>query len=299
MKILVTGASGLVGTALTAALEKEGHEVVALVRRAPRSASEIRWDPASGIPDPAAVEGADAVVHLAGENIAEGRWTAAKMERIRASRVQGTRTLCEALARLERKPSVLVCASAIGFYGDRGDEVLDEDSAPGRGFLTDVCREWEAACEPAREAGVRVVSLRTGVVLARDGGALAKMLLPFKLGLGGKIGDGKQYMSWIALDDLVRAVEHAIEHAELEGPVNGTAPGAVTNLEYTKTLGRVLSRPTIAPMPAFAARLAFGKMADALLLSSARVVPKRLEETGFRFEEPQLEGALRRVLHRS
>ncbi len=223
-------------------------------------------------------------------------WTPAVKARIRDSRVNGTRLLCEALARLSNPPRVLVCASAIGYYGDRGDEVLDEASSPGSGFLPEVCQEWEAATEPARAAGIRVVNLRFGVILSPSGGALAKMLTPFKLGAGGRIGDGRQWMSWIALDDVIDAIAYALNTESLAGPANCVAPQPVTNLEFTKTLGRVLHRPTIFPMPAVAARIAFGEMADALLLASARVLPKELSAAGYPFRYPQLEGALRHML---
>jgi len=299
-RVLVSGSSGLVGSALVDRLASEGHPVSHIVRAKAGQAragqaGEVLWDTDAGSLDARAIA-ADAVVHLAGESIAEGRWTPAKMERIRSSRVEGTDLLARTLSELDHKPEVLVCASAIGFYGDRGSEEVDESSALGTGFLAEVCEAWEDATRPARDAGIRVVNIRLGVVLSADGGALAKMLLPFKLGVGGKIGSGEQYMSWIALDDVVGAIRHAIRTPELSGPVNLTAPAPVTNLEFTKTLGRVLSRPTIAPMPAFAARLAFGKMADELLLGSTRVAPRALEKAGYRFRHPELEGALRAVL---
>jgi hypothetical protein len=276
-------------------LETDGHEVVALVRREPVGPGEVLWDPAAGSLDLSGV-GADAVVHLAGESIAEGRWNAAKKQRIRDSRVQGTRVLCEALASLEEKPKVIVCASAIGYYGHREEYLLSESSSPGEGFLPDVCREWEDAAEPARAAGIRVVSLRIGVVLSKAGGALAKMLLPFKLGLGGKIGDGAQYMSWVSLDDLVSMARFAIDDEGLSGAVNAVAPRAVTNLEFTKALGRSLKRPTIFPLPAFVARIVLGEMADDLLLSSIRVEPAVLKERGFNFAHPEIDKALSAVL---
>jgi uncharacterized protein (TIGR01777 family) len=238
----------------------------------------------------------DAVVHLAGENIAAGRWTERQKARIRDSRVKGTRLLCDLLARYSPPPKALVCASAVGYYGDRGDEILKEESAPGSDFLFDVCREWEAATQTAVERGIRVVNLRIGVVLSPLGGALAKMLTPFKLGAGGVIGSGRQYMSWIALDDVVRAFHFALTNQSLLGPVNAVAPNPVTNRDFTRTLGRVLSRPTVFPMPAFAARLAFGEMADALLLASTRVEPARLLAGSFIFRYPDLEGALRHLL---
>ena len=297
MKILVTGASGLVGSALIPYLTAKGHEVLRLVRSAPRAeAAEIRWDTEKGIETPARLEGLDAVVHLAGENISEGRWTDEKKARIRDSRVKGTRTLSEALARLDDPPKILISASAIGFYGDRGEEVLNEQSAAGDDFLAEVCREWELATRPAATKGTRVVNLRFGVILSREGGALAKMLTPFKLGVGGRVGSGEQYMSWITLDDVVGAIYFALTNEALHGPVNIVAPQPVTNEQFTKTLGHVLSRPTLFPAPAFALRLAFGEMADALLLSSMRVEPLRLKESGYVFQYPELEGALRHVL---
>ncbi|MCZ6632501.1 MAG: TIGR01777 family oxidoreductase [bacterium] len=294
MKILVTGSSGLVGSALSPVLVEKGHAVSRLGRSA--SQTDFSWDPEQGVLDEAALEGVEAVVHLAGENIAEGRWTAQKKQRIRDSRVKSTQLLSEKLAGLEQPPSVLLCASAIGFYGDRGDEFLREDSEPGSGFLPDVCQEWEGATQPAREKGIRVVNLRIGIVLSLAGGALAKMLFPFKMGVGGKIGSGNQYMSWITLDDLVGVMGHALSTEDLTGPVNAVSPGAVTNLEFTKTLGRVLKRPTLFPMPGFAARMAFGEMADALLLSSARVEPHVLRGSDYTFQNPDLEGAFRHLL---
>lgn len=296
MRIVVSGASGLVGSALLPALTKQ-HEVYKLVRSTPKAgANEIAWNPDKGTIDSEALEGADAVIHLAGENISEGRWTAEKKRRILESRVKGTRLISETLSRLKRKPRTLVSASAIGFYGDRGNEVLTEQSASGHDFLSEVCREWEAATELAARAGVRVANLRFGVILSGRGGALKKMLQPFKMGVGGKLGSGEQYMSWIALDDVVGVIIFALERNEVSGPVNTVAPNPVTNLEYTKTLGRVLSKPTIFFVPKFAARLVFGEMADALLLSSARVVPQKLQEAGFQFQYPEIEAALRHVL---
>lgn len=298
MKTLVSGSTGLVGTALLARLEDTGHDVHTLVRRATINGHDISWDPRDRTLPGSDIEGFDAVVHLAGESIAEGRWTSEKMGRIRDSRVEGTRFLCETLAGLEKKPKVLVCASAIGFYGDRGQDLLDDRSTSGVSFLARVCRQWEEACEPARLAGIRVVNLRIGVVLSRNGGALAKMLLPFQLGLAGNIGNGRQWMSWIELGDLVSSIEYAIETPALRGPVNAVSPTPVTNAEYTKILGKVLSRPTVFPMPAVGARAVFGKMADELLLASIRVEPRSLIESGFVFEHPELEGALRHVLGR-
>jgi uncharacterized protein (TIGR01777 family) len=297
MRILVTGSTGMVGSKLVPSLKAKGHQVVRLVRSTPKeNASEVYWNPEQGTLNRNELEGLDGVVHLAGENLAEGRWTDEKKRRIRESRVRGTRLLSETLARLERKPEVLVSASAVGFYGNRGDEILDEQSASGADFLAEVCREWELATQEASESGVRVVHLRFGVILSQEGGALKKMLFPYKMGLGGKLGSGRQYMSWIAIDDAVGAIEHALTNDSLRGPVNAVAPEAVTNYEFTKTLGQVLSRPTIFPVPAFAARLLFGEMADATLLASQRVVPARLKESGYVFKYPELKGALRHVL---
>jgi len=243
-------------------------------------------------------EGFDAVIHLAGESIASDRWTEAKKRAIRDSRVIGTRLVSEAIARMKKPPQVLICASAIGYYGDRGDELLKEGSAAGSGFLPDVCKAWEAATVPAVQKGVRVVNLRFGIILSAQGGAFAKMLTPFKMGVGGNLGSGTQYMSWIALDDVVGVIAYALETNSLSGPVNTVCPQAVTNAEFTQTLGRVLRRPTIFPMPAFAARLVFGEMADALLLSSARVVPDVLTQSGYSFQWPDLEGAFRHLLNK-
>ena len=296
MRILVSGASGLVGRALTPFLEKAGHEVTPLVRGPAQPG--VRWDPSTGIREMEAAEGFDAVVHLAGENIAQGRWNAAKKFRIRGSRVDGTRSLAASLASLSQPPGLMVCASAIGYYGDRGAISLDETASPGEGYLPEVCREWEAAAGPAASNGIRVVHLRLGVVLSPDGGALVKMLLPFKMGVGGKVGDGRQYMSWVSIDDVVGIIGHTLERDDLRGPVNAVAPDAVTNAEFTSVLARVLSRPAFFPMPAFAARLAFGEMADALLLASTRVTPARLLESGYEFQHSNLESALRHLLGR-
>ncbi len=298
MHVVVSGSRGLVGSALVPLLTTGGHRVTRLVRGAAAGPDEAAWDPMRRQMDASRLDGADAVVHLAGENIAAGRWTPARKAEIRRSRVDGTRNLCEVLARLPRPPKVLVSASAIGLYGDRGAEVLTEESAPGTGFLTDVCREWEAATEPASRAGIRVVNLRFGMVLSPHGGALQKLLLPFRLGMGGRIGDGRQFTSWIALDDAVGVIHHALCEESVRGPVNAVAPGPVTNAEFTRTLARVLRRPTLLPVPAFAARLAFGEMADALLLAGARVMPARLQASGYRFRFPDLESALRHLLGR-
>jgi uncharacterized protein len=299
MKVAVTGSSGLVGSALVPFLTTGGHEVVRLVRHAPKAKDEARWEPEAGAIDSAALEGVDAVVHLAGENIAGGRWTEARKARLRSSRVGPTRLLAEALAGLKKKPKVLVSASAVGYYGSRGDAWMTEKDAPADDFLGRLSVEWEGATEPARKAGIRVVNLRTGIVLSPAGGALGKMLLPFKAGLGGVVGPGTQYMSWIALDDLLGAIHHLLDRDDLAGAVNAVAPAPVTNSEFTKTLGRVLGRPTVAPVPAFALRLILGEMADAALLASTRVRPERLQATGYRFRFPELEGALRHVLGRA
>jgi uncharacterized protein (TIGR01777 family) len=297
MNVFITGAGGLIGSRLTAQLQEEGHRVTRMVRSSPK-ADEALWNYQQQQIDLDKLAQADAVVHLAGENIAEGRWTNDKKRRIRESREAGTRFLAESIARLHQRPQVFLCASAIGYYGDRGDEELTEQSGPGEGFLPDVCTAWENACRPAADAGVRVANLRIGIVLSREGGALRKMLLPFKLGAGGVIGGGSQWWSWIALDDLVRAMLFVLTNESLQGPVNGTAPYPVTNREFTKTLGKVLARPTIFPMPAFAARLALGEMANGLLLASARVLPRRLKESGFKFQFSELEGAQRYELYR-
>ena len=312
MRILISGSTGLVGSALAPALSAAGHAVIRLVRQGPAAGggrragggaagggTAVRWDPAAGGIDAAALEGLDAVVHLAGENIAAGRWTAAKKTRIRSSRVDGTSLLSRTLAGLSRPPRVFACASAIGYYGSRGDEALTEASASGNDFLSGLCRDWEAAAEPAARKGIRVANLRFGVILSPAGGALAKMLPPFRLGAGGILGDGRQYVSWVAIDDAVGAIQHVLQDQGLRGPVNVVAPRPVTNREFTRTLGHVLGRPTIVPMPAFAARLVFGEMADALLLASQRVEPKRLAASGYRFRHPEIEKALRHLLGRA
>jgi uncharacterized protein len=305
-RILVSGASGLVGSALVAYLSAGGHTTVRLVRSPSGAAPDpgvpteaIVWDPAGGGPPPAAaLEGFDAVVHLAGENISGGRWTARKKVSISRSRVSGTMALAETLARLAKPPRTLVVASAIGYYGNRGEENLVESSPRGRGFLADVCSAWEAASSPARVAGIRVVQLRIGVVLSPLGGALGQMLLPFRMGAGGMIGEGRQWMSWIALDDLLDVILHALADASFTGPINAVAPHPVTNEEWTKILGRVLRRPTLLPVPAFAARGALGEMADELLLASTRVLPERLLAGRHPFRFVEVEPALRHLLGR-
>ncbi len=295
MRIVVAGASGLVGSALVPKLKAEGAEVTRLVRSAPAS-GEIEWHPARGSIDAPALEGFDAVINLAGDGIANGRWMEEKKRRILDSRVNGTRLLSETMAQLLRKPKTFINASAIGFYGSRGDELVDEESGPGEGFLASVCRQWESATAPAEQAGIRVVKLRLGVILTKDGGIMGSMLRPFKLGLGGKVGSGKQVISWVAMDDAVAAINFILHDESLRGPINVVAPHPVTNEEFTRTLGRVLSRPTFMAMPAFAARLAFGEMADEMMLSSTRVAAQVLNEAGFKFQYPELEGAVRAML---
>jgi uncharacterized protein (TIGR01777 family) len=299
MKILISGSHGLVGGALIKLLTRNGHEVIRLVRQARTvGAPEIEWQPDKGIIDKQQLEALDAVVHLAGENIAEGRWTDEKKRAILDSRVKGTALLSETLATLKQPPSVFLSASAIGYYGNRGDELLTETSAPGNDFLADVCQQWEKATTPASGQGIRAVLARFGIILAEQGGALAKMLTPFQMGIGGRVGSGKQWMSWIALDDVAGAIQFMLFDGSVNGPVNFVAPNPVTNAEFTKTLGSVLSRPTFLPVPAFGVRLAFGEMADSLLLASQRVEPAVLKARGFRFSFPRLEPALKHILHR-
>jgi uncharacterized protein (TIGR01777 family) len=300
LHIAVTGASGLIGSALTRELTGSGYRVSRLVRRT-AGLGEISWDPARGRLDPADLEGVDAVVHLAGENVG-ARWTPARKRRIRESRVSGTKLLSETVARLRRKPRVLVSASAIGIYGSRGDEVLTEASGLGdrsADFLAAVGQDWEMAAEAAEAAGLRVVHPRFGVVLSPAGGALKRMLPPFRVGLGGPLGSGSQWMSWISLDDAVGVLRHLLVTEKLRGAVNATAPEPATNRHFTRTLGRVLGRPTPFRVPAAALRLILGEMADGTLLASARVVPAKLLESGYRFNHPDLESALRHVLARA
>jgi len=295
MKTLVTGSTGLVGRALCAHLEERGDEVLRLVRRAPASDGEVQWDPTEGTCDAAAFD-VDAIIHLAGEGIASRRWSKGQMLKIRESRVAGTRLISEGAVRITRRPQVLVSASAIGFYGDRGDEVLNEDAPRGAGFLADVCADWELATDQAVRAGLRVVNPRIGMVLAKGGGALEKMLLPFRLGLGGRIGSGQQWMSWIHVDDLVRVLCKAVDDESMSGAVNAVSPEPVTNSDFTRALGRALRRPTLFPLPAFAARLVMGKMADDLLLASARVAPAELLKREFVFQHPEISGGLKASL---
>lgn len=301
MRILVSGASGLVGSAVAGALRGAGHTVDALVRPGinPQGGSRpVRWNPVSGELDRAAAEGADAVVNLAGASIAAGRWNEKRKKLLRTSRVEATRNLVTGLLQLERRPKVFVSASAMGYYGNRGDEMLTEESAPGEDFLSVLAQDWEKEAARAADFGIRAVMLRFGVILAPHGGALERMLLPFQLGLGGRLGSGRQWMSWLTLPEAVHLIRQAIENDDLSGPVNAVAPNPVTNAEFTRTLGKVLGRPTIFPAPAFALRLALGEMADALLLSSQRVVPLKLQARSYRFQHPELEGGLRVVLAR-
>ena len=295
MKILVSGSHGLVGKALTTSLVNAGHEIVSLVRQSAND-SEIEWHPNQGKINGQQLEGFDVVVHLAGESIASGRWTEEKKRKIRESRVKGTELLSSALARLSQPPSTFISASAIGFYGSRGDELLTEESAPGDGFLPEVCVAWEKATGQAEAKGIRTIHPRFGIILDEKGGALERMLTPFRMGVGGKVGNGKQWMSWIALEDVINALRFLIDEPGSEGPVNFTAPRPVTNADFTEALGSVLSRPTLFSVPSFAARLAFGEMADELLLSSAKVEPERLKESGYQFKHPELSSALKTIL---
>jgi len=294
MNVLISGATGLIGSALIPELEAGGHAVTRL-SRSQSGPDTIRWDPEAGTIE-GDLEGTDAVVHLAGESIAQGRWSPQRKQQILESRVKGTRLLAEKISGLPTPPKVMASASAVGYYGDRGDEVLTEESSSGTDFLAGVCREWEAAAEPARQAGIRVVHPRLGIVLSPKGGALGTTLPIFKLGGGGKIGGGNQWWSWVALDDVVGSIVHALTEVTVEGPVNVGSPNPMTNAGYTKVLGKVLGRPTILPLPAPAARVMLGEVADALLLASQRMVPARLEATGYTFRYPQLEGALRHLL---
>ena len=287
----------MIGSALVPALEHDGHRVLRLVRRDPVGADALHWDPATGRIDAGGLEGVDAVVHLAGAGIGDKRWTPDRKREIRESRTQGTTLLARTLAGLERKPAVLVSASGVDYYGPHGDEVITEDDPPGEGFLAELCVDWEAATAPAQEAGIRVVRLRTGPVLSADGGVLKRMLFPFKTGLGGRIGTGKQWMSWISIVDHVGAIRHLLARDDVSGPVNSTAPNPVTNAEYTKALGRVVRRPTAIPTPITPLKVLYGmELVHNLLLTGQRVVPQRLLDTGYRFEHPELEPALRALL---
>jgi hypothetical protein len=294
MRIVASGASGLIGSALVPALEREGHDVVRLVRREPQGPKELAWDPAAGTIDAAGLAGADAAVNLNGATIGR-RWTAARKREIVESRVRSTELLARTLAELEPRPSVLVCAGGVGIYGDRADEILTEESGLGTGFLAEVGTAWEAAAEPARAAGIRVVNFRHGLVLSGEGGALERMLRPFKLGLGGRIGSGRQWWSWVSMDDLVAAYRLAIEGG-LTGPVNLSSPNPATNAQFVKALGRALHRPTAFPLPAIAVKTMFGEMGENVLLQGQRVLPARLQDAGFTFTDPELDAALAHAL---
>jgi uncharacterized protein (TIGR01777 family) len=295
-RILVSGVSGPIGAALLPSLKARGYSVTRLVRGGSSADGKVSWDPTQPLP-PDSVSGFEAVIHLAGETVV-GRWTEEKKRQIRNSRVLGTRNLAQALAKAPQRPRLLISGSAIGYYGDRGGEILGENSASGKGFLPEVCREWEAATQPATDAAIRTVQMRIGVVLSADGGALQKMLLPFRLGLGGNMGNGNQWWSWIHVQDLVGAVHHILKNDLLQGPVNVVSPRPVSNSDFTKILAGVLSRPAIFPMPAFAARLAFGQMADELLLASQRVEPAKLVASGYPFQYSDLKKALQEILQR-
>ncbi len=295
MRVLITGATGLIGTALTAFCREQGVETVSLVRKPPvaPNSSHIQWDPNKAILNPEHLEGFDAVVHLAGENIAGGRWTQERKRRIFESRVRGTSLLSAALTACAAPPKTFISASAVGYYGDGGDELLDETAPPGRGFLAETCQAWEQAAHPVPDAGIRTVFLRTGMVLSKSGGALERMVPPFRFGLGGPLGLGRRWMSWIALDDMARLIVHCLKNTSLSGPVNVVAPHPVRNVVFARTLGRLLCRPALLPTPPLVLRLAFGEMARELLLSSTRAVPTRLEGAGFVWNHPEIEGALR------
>jgi uncharacterized protein (TIGR01777 family) len=297
MQVAITGSSGLIGTELRRALDISGHQVVRLVRGGASTSDSIRWDPMAGAIDAAGLEGIDAVVHLAGESIGSGRWTETQKARILDSRVHGTTLLARTIASLSSPPKVFVSGSAVGYYGDGRDQVLTEDSPSGAGFLADVVRRWESAATPAQDAGIRIVWPRTGIVLSRDGGALSRMLLPFKLGLGGRVGSGRQYWSWISIHDEVGGILHAIESEDLVGAVNLTAPDPVTQGEFASTLARVLGRPAFLPTPVFGVKAVYGnQMVEETLLWGQRALPKKLEASGYRFMHPTLDEALRSVV---
>jgi len=294
MRVLVSGSSGPIGAALLPFLRARGSTVTRLVRGAPTGADQITWNPAQPL-SPDSVSGFDAVIHLAGETIV-GRWTEAKKRRILDSRSQGTGHLAEALAKASQRPRAFISASAVGYYGSRGDEILREDSPLGEGFAAEICRQWEASAQPAAAAGIRTVQMRIGVVMSADGGALQKMLLPFRLGLGGRLGSGRQWWSWVSVDDVVAAIDHVLKHEAMQGPVNTVAPNPVSNAEFTQTLAAVLRRPALFPMPTFAVRLVFGEMGDELFLASQRVEPAKLIASGYQFQHPELRKALEEIL---
>ena len=296
MDVLISGSSGFIGSALAASLSESGHRVVPLTR-SPRTTEGVAWDPVRGRIDKAGLEGLDAVVNLAGEGIGEHRWSDGHKGRVLTSRVEGTTLLATTLAELERPPATFLSASAVGYYGNRGDEILDEDSGPGSDFLAEVCVAWEASTRPAEEAGIRVAHLRSGITLDPGGGALKPQLLPFRLGLGGTLGAGAQYFSWISLDDEVRAIRHLLDHADLSGAFNLTAPEPVTNETFAKALGRALHRPTVFRIPRAALAVRFGRhMTDEMLLASQRAIPRNLQASGFEFQDTQVESALARML---
>ncbi|HJS51651.1 MAG TPA: TIGR01777 family oxidoreductase [Pyrinomonadaceae bacterium] len=294
MRILITGASGLIGTSLQRSFDEKGYEMLLASRSEPKSERDIQWNADTGFAkeDLPRLEGLDAAIHLAGESISALRWTDEKKKAIRDSRVHGTRTMIETFAQLEKKPKVFISASAIGFYGDRGDDEVTETSAAGDTFLSDVSKEWESESRRAEDMGIRTVLLRNGIVLSKEGGALATMMTPFKLGVGGVVGSGKQWMSWVSLDDVVGIVNYALENENLRGAINVASPNPVTNEEFTKTLGEVLYRPTFLPLPEFAVNLVFGEMGDALLIDSTKVIPKRLLDAGYKFKYPEIKPAL-------
>jgi uncharacterized protein len=294
MRVLISGASGPIGAVLLRALKTRGCTATRLVRDGASGSDQISWNPAQPL-SPDSVSGFDVVIHLAGESIV-GRWTGAKKRRILDSRRQGTAHLAEAVAKAAHRPRVFISASAVGYFGDRGEEILREESASGSGFLAEVCRQWEAAVQPVAAAGIRAVQMRLGVVMSSEGGALQKMLLPFRLGLGGRLGDGRQWWSWVSADDVAGAVQHVMDHEELQGPVNTVSPNPVTNVEFTKSLAAVLKRPAIFPMPEFAVRLVFGEMGEELFLASERVAPAKLTASGYQFKRPELREALEAIL---
>ncbi|KXK02114.1 MAG: NAD-dependent epimerase/dehydratase [Acidobacteria bacterium OLB17] len=292
MRILITGASGLIGKALTKSFDEKGFDLLLAGRSDPKAERETKWTIDDGFAEPERLEGLDAVIHLAGESVSALRWTDEKKEAIRRSRVEGTRSVVDALSRLKTRPKTFISGSAIGFYGDRDDEILTESSIAGDNFLAETSREWESESRRAEDAGIRTVLLRTGIVLSKEGGALATMLLPFRFGVGGVVGDGKQWMSWISLEDEVRAIEFVLERDDIRGAVNLTSPNPVTNQEFTTTLGEVLHRPTFIPLPEFAVSMLLGEMGDELLISSTRAVPSRLADLGFEWKFPDLKAAL-------
>ena len=296
MKVLITGSTGLLGTELQRSFTEKGYDLLLASRKEPKDEHHIQWSIEDGFTDPDKLEGVDVVVHLAGENVSGLRWTDEKKKAIRDSRVLGTRNVVDAISKLKNKPKVFVASSAIGFYGERGEEEVTESSAAGDNFLAGVCKEWEAESRRAEDAGIRTVLLRTGIVLSKDGGALATMLTPFKLGVGGVVGSGKQWMSWISLEDEIAVINYVIENENIRGAVNAVSPNPVTNHDFTKTLGEVLYRPTFLPLPEFAVSMIFGEMGDALLLASTKVMPKRLEDAGFEFKYPNLKEAIEKAV---